>query len=43
MFGDAAQLERLNAIIYDQLPCELERRMAASPAPIIGIDAINLV
>ena len=43
VFGDAAQLERLNAIIYDQLPCELERRMAASPAPIIGIDAINLV
>ena len=43
VFGDAAQLERLNAIIYDQLPRELERRMAASPAPIIGIDAINLV
>ena len=43
VFGDAAQLERLNAIIYDQLPRELERRMAVSPAPIIGIDAINLV
>ena len=41
VFGDAAQLERLNAIIYDQLPRELERRMAASPAPIIGIDAIH--
>ncbi len=43
VFGDAAQLERLNAIIYDQLPRELERRMALSPAPIMGIDAINLV
>ena len=39
----ARTLERLNAIIYDQLPRELERRMATSPAPIIGIDAINLV
>ena len=43
VFGDAAQLERLNAIIYDQLPRELVRRMALSPAPIMGIDAINLV
>ena len=43
VFGDAAQLDRLNAIIYDQLPRELARRMALSPAPIMGIDAINLV
>ena len=43
VFGDSAQLERLNAIIYTHLPRELERRMALSPAPIIGIDAINLV
>ena len=43
VFGDAAQLDKLNAIIYDQLPRELERRMALSPAPIVGIDAINLV
>lgn len=43
VFGDAAQLERLNAIIYTHLPRELKRRMALSPAPIMGIDAINLV
>ncbi len=43
VFGDPQQLERLNTIIYAHLPRELERRMAASPAPIIGIDAINLV
>lgn len=43
VFGDPQQLERLNNIIYTYLPRELERRMAASPAPIIGIDAINLV
>ena len=43
VFGDPQQLERLNTIIYTYLPRELERRMAASPAPIIGIDAINLV
>lgn len=43
VFGDPQQLERLNTIIYAHLPQELERRMAASPAPIIGIDAINLV
>ena len=43
VFGDPQQLERLNTIIYAHLPWELERRMAASPAPIIGIDAINLV
>ena len=43
VFGDAAQLQRLNTIIYHQLPRELNRRMALSPAPIIGIDAINLV
>ena len=43
VFGDPQQLEQLNTIIYAHLPRELERRMAASPAPIIGIDAINLV
>ena len=43
VFGDPQQLERLNTIIFAHLPRELERRMAASPAPIIGIDAINLV
>ena len=43
VFGDPQQLERLNTIIYAHLPRELERRMAASPAPIVGIDAINLV
>lgn len=43
VFGDAAQLTRLNAIIYTHLPRELTRRMDASPAPVIGIDAINLV
>lgn len=43
VFGDPQQLERLNTIIYANIPRELERRMAASPAPIVGIDAINLV
>ena len=43
VFGDPQQLDRLNTIIYAHLPQELERRMAASPAPIVGIDAINLV
>lgn len=43
VFGDAAQLQRLNTIIYTHLPRELHRRMDASPAPVIGIDAINLV
>ncbi len=43
VFGNAAQLERLNNIIYAHLPHELERRIALSPAPVIGIDAINLV
>ncbi len=43
VFGNAAQLERLNNIIYAHRPHELERRIALSPAPVIGIDAINLV
>ena len=43
VFGDAAQLAQLNAIIYAHLPRELKRRISLSPAPIIGIDAINLV
>ena len=43
MFGDPAALERLNAIIFDRLPRELLRRVNDSDAPIVGIDAINLV
>lgn len=43
VFGDGAQLERLNGIIYAHLPRELARQMSLSPAPIMGIDAINLV
>ena len=44
VFGDPAELQKLNAIIYDYLPRELERRMAAyGMAPIIAVDAINLI
>ena len=43
MFGDPAAMERLNAIIFDRLPRELLRRINDSDAPLIGIDAINLV
>ena len=43
VFGDPAALERLNAIIFDRLPRELLRRVNDSDAPIVGIDAINLV
>lgn len=43
VFGDAGKLETLNAIIYAHLPRELHRRMDASPAPLIGLDAINLI
>ncbi len=43
VFSDPAALETLNRIIYDRLPCELLRRMDESSAPVVGIDAINLV
>ena len=43
VFGDPAALERLNAIIFRRMPPELERRMDESDAPVVGIDAINLV
>ena len=43
VFGDPAALETLNAIIYDRLPRELRRRMDSSDAPVVGIDAINLI
>ena len=42
VFADPAALERLNAIIYTRLVPELRRRVNASAAPIVGIDAINL-
>lgn len=43
VFGDPAALETLNGIIYDRLPRELLCRMDESDAPVVGIDAINLV
>ena len=43
VFGDPAALARLNAIIFDRMPRELLRRINESDAPVIGIDAINLV
>lgn len=43
VFGDPDALARLNAIIYEHLPRELHRRMNATVADVIGIDAINLV
>lgn len=43
VFGDPAKLEQLNEIIFRHLPRELRRRIDASPAEIVGIDAINLV
>lgn len=44
VFGDPAELQKLNGIIYDFLPRELERRMAAyGMAPLIAVDAINLI
>lgn len=43
VFSDPAALETLNRIIYDRLPRELLRRMDDSNAPVVGIDAINLV
>ena len=43
VFSDPAALETLNRIIYDRLPRELLHRMDESSAPVVGIDAINLV
>ena len=44
VFGDPAELQKLNGIIYDFLPRELERRMAAyGMVPLIAVDAINLI
>ena len=43
VFGDPASLARLNNIIFTYLPRELQRRMDDSDAPVVGIDAINLV
>lgn len=43
VFGDPKELEKLNQIIYAHIPRELNRRMNATVAPIIGIDAINLI
>jgi L-threonylcarbamoyladenylate synthase len=42
VFGDSAAMDRLNAIIYAYIPREVERRIAETDAPIVGIDAINL-
>ena len=43
VFGNPAELEKLNQIIYAHIPRELRRRMDATVAPVIGIDAINLI
>ena len=43
VFGDPKELEKLNNIIYAHIPRELHRRMNATAAPVIGIDAINLI
>ena len=43
VFADPAALDRLNAIIYEHLPRELLRRIDDTDAPLVGIDAINLV
>ena len=43
VFADKSALERLNAIIYACFPGELTARIDASNAPVIGIDAINLM
>ncbi len=42
VFGDSAAMDRLNAIIYEYIPREVESRIAATDAPVVGIDAINL-
>ena len=43
VFGDPASLARLNDIIFTYLPRELRCRMDESTAPVVGVDAINLV
>lgn len=43
VFSDPAALDTLNRIIYARLPRELLRRMDESSAPVVGIDAINLM
>ncbi len=43
VFGDPTALDRLNGIIYRRLPVELDRRILSTAAPIVAIDAINLV
>ena len=43
VFGDPAELDKLNTIIYAHIPRQLRRRMEATVAPVIGIDAINLI
>ena len=43
VFGDPTSLAQLNDIIFTYLPRELQRRMDDSDAPVVGIDAINLV
>ena len=42
VFSDPGALEKLNRIVYAHLSRELLRRMGASDAAVIGIDAINL-
>ncbi|MBQ0038633.1 MAG: threonylcarbamoyl-AMP synthase [Clostridiales bacterium] len=42
VFADPKALDRLNEIIYFHLPRELNRRIALTPAGVVGIDAINL-
>ena len=43
VFGDKAQLERLNAIVFRFIRPELHRRMAEHPEGLWAIDAINLI
>ena len=42
VFSDPAAMDRLNGIIFEYIPREVKRRIAAAGAPIVGIDAINL-
>ncbi|MBQ2061885.1 MAG: threonylcarbamoyl-AMP synthase [Oscillospiraceae bacterium] len=42
VFADPSAMDRLNAIIFDVIPREVERRIAETDAPLVGIDAINL-
>ena len=43
VFGDREKLRRLDDIVHEFLPRELARRMAASSASTIGLDAIKLM